>query len=212
MRHPFFSIITPTLQRESLVDLCKSIDAQTFTEWEHIIIADSDVLNEDLAGRIAHRQRKFFVRDFPHAEGHAANKIRNKLQAITAFTLMTTTTTPTRMFLRRSTTSYSGKACRWSLFSRSFVSAASSCRRASRVYVTWIRPTLWLRARLVSGRTSRNTQATESSSRALCRSTSTRHFRPSTQSLSCRSSAEGGKNESSSDCRPQLHRVDASMR
>ena len=78
MRHPFFSIITPTLQRESLVDLCKSIDAQTFTEWEHIIIADSDVLNEDLAGRIAHRQRKFFVRDFPHAEGHAANKIRNK--------------------------------------------------------------------------------------------------------------------------------------
>ena len=78
MRHPFFSIITPTLQRESLVDLCKSIDAQTFTEWEHIIIADSDVLNEDLAGRIAHRQRKFFVRDFPHADGHAANKIRNK--------------------------------------------------------------------------------------------------------------------------------------
>lgn len=38
---PFFSIITPTLQRESLNRCCASVDAQSFGQWEHIVIADA---------------------------------------------------------------------------------------------------------------------------------------------------------------------------
>lgn len=75
---PFFSIITPTLQRESLVKLCESIDAQTYTEWEHIIIADSESFDTDLLDRVKHPRRNYIVRDFPHPEGHAPNKIRHR--------------------------------------------------------------------------------------------------------------------------------------
>lgn len=78
MPHPFFSIITPTLQRESLVQLCESIDSQIFTDWEHIIMADSESLDIALAERVKHPRRNYIVRDFPHASGHAANKIRNR--------------------------------------------------------------------------------------------------------------------------------------
>ena len=43
--NPFFSIITPTLQRESLGACCASVDAQSFSYWEHIIVADSSQEN-----------------------------------------------------------------------------------------------------------------------------------------------------------------------
>ncbi len=36
------SIITPTLQRESLRRCCESIDRQSYMDWEHIVVADSD--------------------------------------------------------------------------------------------------------------------------------------------------------------------------
>jgi len=39
---PFISIITPTLQRESLIHCCRSVDDQSFGQWEHIVVADSD--------------------------------------------------------------------------------------------------------------------------------------------------------------------------
>jgi glycosyltransferase involved in cell wall biosynthesis len=79
MKRPFFSIITPTLQRDSLVACCESVDAQTLEDgWEHIVVADADSLNADLAEKIRHPNRKFVLRDFPHASGHAANKVRHE--------------------------------------------------------------------------------------------------------------------------------------
>jgi hypothetical protein len=39
---PKFSIITPTIGRESLVRACRSVDAQTFTDWEHFVMVDSE--------------------------------------------------------------------------------------------------------------------------------------------------------------------------
>lgn len=35
-----FTIITPTLQRESLVECCASVDAQTYQDWEQVIAID----------------------------------------------------------------------------------------------------------------------------------------------------------------------------
>lgn len=48
-----FSIITPTIQRESLADLCKNIDSQTFTDFEHIIAIDSDSADYSLITKCA---------------------------------------------------------------------------------------------------------------------------------------------------------------
>lgn len=36
----YFTIITPTIDRTTLVQTCKSIDFQNFQNWEHIIISD----------------------------------------------------------------------------------------------------------------------------------------------------------------------------
>ena len=49
---PYFSIITPTLQRDSLVDTCKSIVSQAFARWEMLIQVDDDVIREDLFAKI----------------------------------------------------------------------------------------------------------------------------------------------------------------
>jgi glycosyltransferase involved in cell wall biosynthesis len=45
---PFFSIITPTIQRESLIQTCESIDQQAFTDFEHLIAVDGGVLDCNL--------------------------------------------------------------------------------------------------------------------------------------------------------------------
>ncbi len=37
------SIITPTLQRESLRRCCESIDRQSYADWEHVIVVDGEV-------------------------------------------------------------------------------------------------------------------------------------------------------------------------
>ena len=50
---PFFSIITPSLQRESLVRCCESVLAQTFTDWEMIIQVDAERIDEKLFSRIS---------------------------------------------------------------------------------------------------------------------------------------------------------------
>jgi glycosyltransferase involved in cell wall biosynthesis len=56
-----FSIITPTLNRESLARCCKSVDNQTLTDqWEHIIQVDSTDLDTDLMKRIEHPQRHIY--------------------------------------------------------------------------------------------------------------------------------------------------------
>jgi len=50
--NPFFTIITPTLQRDSLVRCCESMDAQTYGDWQHIVMVDDEHKNRDLCIRI----------------------------------------------------------------------------------------------------------------------------------------------------------------
>lgn len=52
------SIITPTVQRESLIRCCDSVDSQTFENWEHIVAIDSEIINADLRRNILHPRRK----------------------------------------------------------------------------------------------------------------------------------------------------------
>lgn len=54
---PFFTIITPTLQRQSLVRSCESVTAQSFKEWQHIVMIDCEVADENLIRQIDHPQR-----------------------------------------------------------------------------------------------------------------------------------------------------------
>lgn len=56
-----FSIITPTLNRESLVRCCDSLDKQTFNDWEHLVCSDGDVRNEEMQEKIQHPQRRLFA-------------------------------------------------------------------------------------------------------------------------------------------------------
>lgn len=37
---PRFTVITPTLLRESLMAACNSLDGQSFTDWQHVICVD----------------------------------------------------------------------------------------------------------------------------------------------------------------------------
>jgi len=67
--HPIFTIITPTLQRASLVNTCASVNAQTFASWKHIVIVDQDTLNLSLLHTIRHPQRLILLCDRPHKDG-----------------------------------------------------------------------------------------------------------------------------------------------
>ena len=57
---PFISIITPTVERDSLVKCCLSIDEQRSSSWEHIISVDKPEVNWDFMNQFAHPQRKIF--------------------------------------------------------------------------------------------------------------------------------------------------------
>jgi glycosyltransferase involved in cell wall biosynthesis len=52
-----FSILTPTLQRDSLWRCCVSVDNQTFTDWQHIIIVDGGPLDANLLNSVTHPHR-----------------------------------------------------------------------------------------------------------------------------------------------------------
>ena len=52
-----FSVITPTLQRNSLIRCCESVHAQTHTGWEHIVVVDGGPLRADLLNSIAGPKR-----------------------------------------------------------------------------------------------------------------------------------------------------------
>lgn len=70
---PFFSIITPSLKRESLVTCCLSVDVQTFKNWQHIVAIDSDSVDDYLLERIKHRNRIVFTcgKQYGHYGNHA---------------------------------------------------------------------------------------------------------------------------------------------
>jgi glycosyltransferase involved in cell wall biosynthesis len=55
-----YSILTPTLCRPTLKRLCDSIDAQSSSDWEHIVIIDCDPTSEQgvILESIAHPQRR----------------------------------------------------------------------------------------------------------------------------------------------------------
>jgi glycosyltransferase involved in cell wall biosynthesis len=73
--NPFFSIITPTLQRESLVRCCDSVTNQTGTDWQHIVVIDCDEMNEELIERIRHPQRRIFLIGASHDYGNTPRHI-----------------------------------------------------------------------------------------------------------------------------------------
>jgi glycosyltransferase involved in cell wall biosynthesis len=57
---PFFSIITPSLQRESLVRCCDSITSQIAAPlWEHIVIIDNAIVDADIIAKCLHSNRLF---------------------------------------------------------------------------------------------------------------------------------------------------------
>ena len=56
-----FTIITPTIQRESLIDCCRSVDVQSCESWEHIVWVDAEILNSGLAAKVTHKNRTFCV-------------------------------------------------------------------------------------------------------------------------------------------------------
>jgi glycosyltransferase involved in cell wall biosynthesis len=53
-----FSIITPTLQRDSLLKTCESIDRQTSKAWEHIVVVDGEDVDREFMAKVAHPQRR----------------------------------------------------------------------------------------------------------------------------------------------------------
>jgi hypothetical protein len=61
------SIISPTLQRESLVAWCESVNRQE-GEWQHIVVVDCFELNLELMERIKHPQRVIVKCDAPHCD------------------------------------------------------------------------------------------------------------------------------------------------
>ena len=63
---PFFSIITPTIQRSNLTKACKSLNSQVYTDWEHIVMVDCAELDESLIATIAHSNRKVIKCDHAH--------------------------------------------------------------------------------------------------------------------------------------------------
>ena len=54
----FFTVITPTLERPSLIVMCKSLEAQTFDSWEHLVANDVVPPNVQWYNRLAHPQRR----------------------------------------------------------------------------------------------------------------------------------------------------------
>lgn len=67
--NPFFSIITPTLQRESLVRSCKSISDQSFESWQHLVMVDCDEFNFDLIRQVRHPKRRVMKCEKAHING-----------------------------------------------------------------------------------------------------------------------------------------------
>ena len=53
-----FSIITPTIGRPSLLKTCETINNQTCSDWEHLVIYDGPECEVDVFKQIAHPQRR----------------------------------------------------------------------------------------------------------------------------------------------------------
>lgn len=61
-----FTIITPTIQRVSLLACCESVNAQTYPHWRHVVMVDRDIPDVNLLESIAHEQRLILHCDTEH--------------------------------------------------------------------------------------------------------------------------------------------------
>lgn len=79
MNCPWITIITPTIQRESLKAACESLDRQTFTDWEHIVSIDCQPkdLKDDLLFSLRHPGRWFSCCGQHHNNG--GNSCRSRM-------------------------------------------------------------------------------------------------------------------------------------
>lgn len=67
---PLFSIITPTVQRDSLIKCCESVDEQTIRDRvQHIVMVDCEQWNLSLIAKIQHPLRIIVKCDHPHKNG-----------------------------------------------------------------------------------------------------------------------------------------------
>ena len=64
-----FSIITPTLQRPSLLATCDSVDAQSYPHWQHIVMVDCETFDQPLLDKIITPQRMILQCETPHRNG-----------------------------------------------------------------------------------------------------------------------------------------------
>ncbi len=55
--NPRYSIVTPTIQRQSLIACCQSVDSQSCTDWQHVCVVDCEQWNLSLMAKISHPQR-----------------------------------------------------------------------------------------------------------------------------------------------------------
>lgn len=77
---PFFSIITPTILRPSLKKLCESLDAQTFTNWQHHVVVDRIVPADGpltVLDEISIKQRYIYFCEIEH--DNFGNSCRHKV-------------------------------------------------------------------------------------------------------------------------------------
>jgi glycosyltransferase involved in cell wall biosynthesis len=72
---PFFSIITPTIQRPSLNRTCGSLEYQEFKDWEHLVQVDSDTPNRALLYPLISAKRSITMCGRRHQNG--GNTCRN---------------------------------------------------------------------------------------------------------------------------------------
>lgn len=74
-----FTIITPTLLRDSLFETCESIETQSHKDWEHIVIVDGrdNVFDKlSMIKELRHSQRKFIVlSESDNSYGHTPRRI-----------------------------------------------------------------------------------------------------------------------------------------
>lgn len=83
---PFFSIITPSLQRESLLRCCESVNRQSFKDWEHIVMLDVADVNDRIFCAIQHPNRRVMQCDYPHR--NFGNTCRHKAWEYTTGTYL----------------------------------------------------------------------------------------------------------------------------
>lgn len=65
---PMFTLVTPSLQRQSLIRCCDSVDIQSYTSWQHVIVLDVETRDEELLEKIAHPQRLIIQCGTPHRD------------------------------------------------------------------------------------------------------------------------------------------------